>query len=163
MKARSGEVSSAYRTEQEAGRFILATNVVKALNSSETLRAYKGQQSCEGGFRFFKDPLFFADSVFLKYPSRIETMAMLMGLSLLVYSLGQRQLRANLQTNQATVKNNTGKLTDRPTLRWIFQCFQGIHVVIIDGIKQIVNLTDSRVKTLNYFSQYCQKYYILSG
>ena len=149
--------------KKKAGRFILATNVLKDLSPSEILTAYKGQQSCEGGFRFFKDPLFFADSVFLKYPSRIETMAMLMGLSLLVYSIGQKQLRTNLKQNNSGVKNQLGQLTDKPTLRWIFQGFQGIHVVVLNGVKQIVNLTDSRLETLNYFSQYCQKYYILSG
>ena len=95
--------------EKKAGRFILATNVLENLSPSEILTAYKGQKSCEGGFRFFKDPLFFADSVFLKYPSIIETMAMLMGLSLLVYSIGQRQLRANLQQNNIGVKNQLGK------------------------------------------------------
>ncbi len=149
--------------EKKAGRFILATNVLDNLSPSDILIAYKGQQSCEAGFRFFKDSLFFADAVFLKYPSRIETMAMLMGLSLLVYSLGQRQLRANLKQNNTGVKNQLGKLTDQPTLRWIFQGFQGIHVVVLNGVKQIVNLTDSRLETLNYFSQFCQKYYILSG
>ena len=46
---------------------------------SEILTRYKGQQSGETGFRFLKDPLFFADAVFLKNPSRIEAMAMLMG------------------------------------------------------------------------------------
>ncbi len=163
---------------KKAGRFILATNVLKNLSSSEILTAYKGQQSCERGFRFLKDPLFLrtrvlrspqnremsvADSVFLKYPSRIETMAMLMGLSLLVYTIGQRQLRANLKQNQTGVKNQLGKLTEKPTLRWIFQCFQGIHLVVLNGVKHIVNLTDSRVETLNYFSKHCQKYYILSG
>jgi transposase len=50
-------------------------------------------------------------------------MAMLMGLSLLVYTIGQRQLRANLKQNQTGVKNQLGKVTDQPTLRWIFQCF----------------------------------------
>ncbi len=149
--------------EKKAGRFILATNVLDNLSPSDILIAYKGQQSCEAGFRFFKDPLFFADAVFLKYPSRIETMAMLMGLSLLVYSIGQRQLRGNLKQNNTGVKNQLGKLTDQPTLRWIFQGFQGIHVVVFNGVKQIVNLTDSRLETLNYFSQSCQKYYILSG
>ena len=83
--------------KKKAGRFILATNVLKNLSPSDILTAYKGQQSCERGFKFLKDPLFFADSVFLKYPSRVETMAMLMGLSLLVYTIGQRQLRANLK------------------------------------------------------------------
>jgi len=149
--------------KKKAGRFILATNVLENLSPSEILTVYKGQQSCERGFRFLKDPLFFADSVFLKYPSRIETMAMLMGLSLLVYTIGQRQLRANLQQNNKGVKNQLGKVTDKPTLRWIFQCFQGIHLVVLNGVKQIVNLTDSRSETLNYFSKHCQKYYILSG
>jgi transposase len=67
---------------KKAGRFILATNILNNFSPSEILKAYKGQQSCEQGFRFFKEPWFFADSVFLKYPSRIESMAMLMGLSL---------------------------------------------------------------------------------
>ncbi len=90
-------------------------------------------------------------------------MAMLMGLSLLVYTLGQRQLRANLKQHNTGVKNQLGKITDRPTLRWIFQCFQGIHLVILNGVKQIVNLTDARLQILNYFSKDCQKYYFLSG
>ncbi len=148
--------------QKKAGRFIIATNVLDNLTPSEILTRYKGQQSCETGFRFLKNPLFFADAVFLKTPSRIEAMAMLMGLSLLVYTLGQRQLRVNLKQNNVKVKNNTGKLTDNPTLRWIFQCFQGIHVVVSNGVKQIYNLTDSRLKTINNFSEYCRKYYILS-
>ena len=90
-------------------------------------------------------------------------MAMLMGLSLLVYSIGQRQLRNNLKYNNTEVKNNTGTMTNRPTLRWIFQCFQGIHLVILNGVKQIVNLTDSRKHTILNFPKSCQKYYILSG
>ena len=86
--------------KKKAGRFILATNVLENLSSSEILTAYKGQQSCERGFRFLKDPLFFADSVFLKYPSRVETLAMLMGLSLLVYTIGQRQRASESKTEQ---------------------------------------------------------------
>ncbi len=149
--------------KKKAGRFILATNVLENLSPSDILTAYKGQQSCERGFRFLKDPLFFADSVFLKSPSRVETLAMLMGLSLLVYTIGQRQLRANLKQNQTGVENQLGKLTDKPTLRWIFQCFQGVHLVVLNEVKQIVNLTDYRVKIINFFSKHCQKYYILSG
>jgi transposase len=64
-----------------------------------------------------KDPLFLADSVFVKNPRRVETMAMLMGLCLLVYSLGQRSLRGELQRRGERVKNQLGKLTDKPTLR----------------------------------------------
>ncbi len=80
------------------------------------MRKYKEQQAPERGFAFLKDPLFFADSVFLKTPQRIETMTMLMGLCLLVYSLGQRQIRSALQTAKTGIKNQLGKLTHKPTL-----------------------------------------------
>ena len=127
------------------------------------LTAYRGQQAPERGFAFLKGPLFFADSVFLKTSERIETMAMLMGLCLLVYQLGQRQLRLQLKQGQTGVKNQLGKLTDRPTLRWIFQCFQGIHVVFIKGVKQVLNLTNERSVILSFFPEKCQKYYFSSA
>ncbi|MEO1376380.1 MAG: IS1634 family transposase [Cyanobacteria bacterium J06635_10] len=74
---------------QSAGRFILATNVLdeNILSNSEIISEYKAQQSCERGFGFLKDPLFFADSVFLKTPKRIEALAMIMALCLLVILL----------------------------------------------------------------------------
>jgi transposase len=148
-----------------AGRFIIATNKLKNtfFTSDDILAKYKEQQAPERGFAFLKDPLFFADSVFLKNSQRVETMAMLMGLCLLVYSIGQRQIRQGLQTAKTGIKNQLGKLTQRPTLRWIFQCFQGIHLVNFQGIKQISNLSNERQFTLKFFSESIQKYYILSG
>ncbi len=151
--------------ERRAGRFILATNRLDKdkFSADEIIIKYKEQQSAERGFRFLKDPLFFADSVFLKSAKRIETMGMLMGLCLMVYSLGQREVRRVLREKEKGIKNQLGKLTERPTLRWIFQCFQGIHLVIIKGIKQIVNVTKERELILNYFPISSQNYYILSG
>lgn len=50
------------------GKFIVATNELdsKKLSDEEALKAYKEQQHAERGFRFLKDPFFFADSMFLK-------------------------------------------------------------------------------------------------
>ncbi len=151
--------------KKRAGRLIIATNRLDsaAFNADEMLKKYKEQQHVERGFAFLKDPLFFADSVFLKSPRRIETMAMLMGLCLMVYSLGQREVRRQLFTAQTRIPNQLGKLTNRPTLRWIFQCFQGIHLLVHQGIKQVVNLTEERLLTLKFFPLPCQQYYILSG
>mgnify|MGYP000061182478 CR=1 FL=1 len=87
------------------------------------MRIYKGQQSTEIGFRFIKDPLFLADSLFVKNPERVEKMMMLMALCLLVYNLGQRQLRISLKTQKATVENQLNKPTESPTLPWIFQSY----------------------------------------
>jgi transposase len=151
--------------KRRAGRFIIATNKLdnNSFRADDILKKYKEQQAPERGFAFLKDPLFFADSVFLKNPQRVETMAMLMGLCLLVYSLGQRQIRKGLQTAKTGIKNQLGKLTERPTLRWIFQCFQGIHVVKFQEVQQISNLSNERQFTLKFFPLSCQKYYILSG
>ncbi len=148
----------------QAGRFILATNLVDddKLKPEEIITNYKNQQSCERGFRFMKDPLFFADSFFVENPERIETMLFLMSLCLLVYNLGQRELRNNLKRAKIGIKNQLGKLTNSPTLRWVFQCFQGIHLLTLNGINQIVNLTEERHSILNFLPSSCRKYYLLT-
>ncbi len=149
---------------KQAGRFILATNLVdeNKLEPEEILKNYKNQQSCERGFRFLKDPLFFADSLFVENPERIETMLFLMSLCLLVYNLGQRELRSSLKRIKIGIKNQLGKLTISPTLRWVFQCFQGIHLLILNGVSQIINFTSERHFILNCLPPSCQKYYLLS-
>jgi transposase len=158
------EVVNTHR--QRAGRFILATNLVDGndsefLSDEQLLQAYKGQQGNERGFRFLKDPLFFASSVFLKAPERIMALAMVMGLCLLVYNLGQRQLRQALKTNHQSLPNQLGQDTQKPTLRWVFQCFMAIHYVVLNGTQQIVNLRDKPRHILQFLGAACQKYYLL--
>jgi transposase len=146
-----------------AGRFILATNVldINQLSYDEMIAKYKQQQSCERGFAFLKDPLFFTDSIFLKSPERIEALALVMGLCLLVYSLGQRYLRSQLRQANSTLKNQLGQPTLSPSLRWIFQCFQSVHFLQVATIKQISNLTQERLDILKFFPASCRAYYLL--
>jgi transposase len=89
-------------------------------------------------------------------------LAFIMALSLLVYSLGQRKLRRALQQAHASVPNQKGKTTNRTTLRWIFQCFQSIYLVLIDGVKTLIKLTKSQLLILKFLGSHCQKYYCLS-
>lgn len=150
--------------KQRAGRFILATNVLDAhqLSNDDLLTEYKAQQSTERGFRFLKDPLFFTSSVFLNSPERVAALAMVMGLCLLVYSLGQRALRQALNQAKQTIHNQLGKPTASPTMRWVFQCFMSIHLVTISGLKHIANLTDERRWILQFLGAPCRKYYLLN-
>jgi len=85
------------------GRFIVATNELDSdeLSDEEALRAYKEQQYAERGFRFLKDPFFFADSMFLKNESRIVAMVMIMGLALMIHSLAERKLRETPEKKDA--------------------------------------------------------------
>ena len=146
-----------------AGRFIIATNVLDSqeLSNDSMLSEYKAQQSCERGFGFLKDPLFFADSIFLKSPERIESLGMIMGLCLLVYTLAQRQIRNALKESKSTIKNQLGKATNRPTLRWIFQCFQCIHLVTINQEEYISNWNQDRDFVLRLLPDDCLRYYQL--
>jgi transposase len=116
------DASAVAKATKAGGRFLLATNVleVSELNPDEMIVKYKEHQSAERGFGFLKDPLFFTDSVFLMSPERIESLTLVMGLCLLIYTLGQRLLRQNLQLTNKTVKNQLTTGTNRPTLRWIF-------------------------------------------
>ncbi|QEI41222.1 hypothetical protein BMF77_01806 [Dolichospermum sp. UHCC 0315A] len=147
-----------------AGRFIIATNVLDSqeLSNDSMLSEYKAQQSCERGFGFLKDPLFFADSIFLKSPERIESLGMIMGLCLLVYTLAQRHIRNALLESKSTIKNQLGKATNRPTLRWIFQCFQCIHLVTLNQEKHISNWNKDRDFILSLLPDDCLRYYQLS-
>ena len=58
--------------------------------------------SAEIGFCFLKDPLFFADSLFLKKPERI------MGRALLIYALAERQLRMELGKSNEYIPDQKG-------------------------------------------------------
>ncbi|WP_375327818.1 IS1634 family transposase [Microcystis sp. BLCC-F210] len=146
-----------------AGRFIIATNVLDSqeLSDDSMLREYKAQQSCERGFGFLKDPLFFADSIFLKSPERIESMGMIMGLCLLVYTLAQRQIRNALKESKSTIKNQLGKATNSPSLRWIFQCFHCIHLITLNQEEHISNWNKDRDFILRLLPDDCLRYYQL--
>ena len=136
--------------------FVLATNVTESELDNETvLQRYKSQSSVERGFRFLKDPLFFVSSLFLKKPSRIDALLMIMLLSLLVYSIAQRRMRATMKRQKATVPSQINQPNPSPTLRWMFQCFEGINLVqtsekydysaiVLDG------MDDLRLKVTSY-------------
>jgi transposase len=113
--------------------FILATNVLdeQKLPPEQVRLTYKDQGGAERGFRFLKDPLFLASSVFVKKPERVMALSFIMVLCLFVYRLAEHLLRRQLTASSQTVPNQVNKPTDRPTMRWIFQCFEGIDLLHI--------------------------------
>jgi len=113
--------------------FIVATNILDAqrLSDEQVIWTYKEQGGVERGFRFLKDPLFLASSVFVKKPERVIALSFVMVLCLLVYRLAEHLLRRQLVATQQTVPNQVNKPTNRPTMRWMFQCFEGIDLLHI--------------------------------
>lgn len=131
------------------GRFILGTNQLDDLevDARSLLRTYKEQQNVEQGFRFIKDPQFHLNGIFLEKPERINSLMMIMTLCLMVYNVGQYEIRETLKEQGETVKNQVGKATNTPTLRWLFQQMAGVYSVSIDGSRSCISgLTEEKRK-----------------
>ena len=122
------------RIEQEAFRkacWIIGTKILETAELSDLAltTTYKEQGGLERGFRFLKDPLFLASSIFVKKPERIMALSLIMVLCLLVYCLAEFRLRARLAETAQTIPDQVQKPTTRPTMRWVFQCFEGIELL----------------------------------
>lgn len=59
----------------------------------------------------------------------IVALSLVMVLCLLVYRLAEHRLREQLAATGQTVPSQVKKPTNRPTLRWIFQCFEGVDLL----------------------------------
>jgi len=143
----SARVSLFEQQVERASRFILATNDVTAahLSDTELLQAYKNQSKVERGFRFLKDPMFLASTLFLKKTERIMALLMVMTLCLLVYAALEHRIRTTLVQHDTNVPDQKGKPTKRPTARWVFELFLDVHLLFIttqDVQVLVMNLKD---------------------
>jgi len=110
--------------------FILATNELDegALSPQVLLAGYTGQKHAERGFRFLKDPLFLASSLYLKKPQRIMALLMVKTVCLLVYAALEYRMRMALKAHQATFPNQKGNRSKTPrrdgssNTLWGFTC-----------------------------------------
>ena len=163
------DAEAIHRQTQHKGCFVLGTNIEASdLSDVEVIAAYKAQSQVEGGFRFLKAPLFFVSSLFVKKPSRIQGLLMVMTLALLVYSVAQRRLRQALVRQKESLPNQINQPTQRPTLRWVFQLLEGIHRVRVSVHGQIHDLIEGlnkvQINILRLFGQdVCQIYQISLG
>jgi transposase len=122
------------RERDLAGCFVMITNVPAAgdtsLDSAGVLRTYKGQYSIESDFAFLKDPLIVND-LFLKTPSRIDALGMILIIALMVWRIIERSMRLYLKQTQSTVSGWDNKPTSKPTSYMLTKVFYGIQVMLL--------------------------------
>ena len=145
------DLNLCFEAEQTKGLFILGTNdLSENLSMQFLLDEYKSQQAVERGFRFLKSPDFLTSSLFLKKPERIEALLMIMTCSLMVYAGIEHLIRQRLAEQDSYFPDMKKKPTQLPTARWVFFCFQGISVLIIDKTTEVVtNIIDRHKIILN--------------
>jgi transposase len=152
------------------GTFILATNELHEarLPTEEMRLASKGHGGGpERGVRFRKDPWCCADRLFLKRPQRMMALGMVMGVALLVSALAEHTVRTTRQAQGESVPNQAGKPTQRPTMRRIFQRFEGMDLLVIntpEGVQQqVLNLKPVHRPILRLLGPNVEKCYLDSS
>jgi hypothetical protein len=123
------EVEGLPNSEEDNGWTVLATTVsTEACTDAEVLQAYQEQNtSVEPGFRWIKNPAAISP-VWLEKPERIAALAMLTVVSLLVYTVIQRQVRLYLRTHDQQLPGNKGE-TATPTAAVVLALFAQVALV----------------------------------
>lgn len=134
---------------KQLGFFIIATNDLdEEMTMEKMLSTYKAQQSVEKGFRFLKSPDFLTNSIFIKKPERIEALLMVMTSCLMVYASLEHLIRKNLKEKDLYFPDQKKKPYQNPTARWVFQCFQGVTVLHLEGQPPIIVNWQSRQQVI---------------
>jgi len=142
------ENSTGVQRERElAGCFVLITNVPMtgeaSMDSAGILRTYKGQYSIESDFAFLKDPLIVND-LFLKTPSRIDALGMILIIALIVWRIMERSMRLYLEQTQTLVPGWDNKPTSKPTSYMMTTVFYNIQTVLLNGERYFLKPPNDR-------------------
>lgn len=154
-------LASRHDALQQLGLFIIATNDVSDdLDMANLLSSYKAQQNVEKGFRFLKSPDFLTSAIYLKKPERIEALLMVMTCCLMVYAGLEHQIRKTLVEKGCYFPDMKYKPAQRPTARWVFQCFEGIAVIYLpDKTVFVANLQTRNQTIIDCLGEKYQKIY----
>ena len=134
------EETAIARAQRTDGLFPLTDNT--DLDPVDVLRTYKHQPYLEKRFSTKKSVLEVAP-VFLKTPRRIEAMLCLYFIALMLLSLIERRIRAQMheQHIERLPLRPAGMHTKKPTWRTIMDSFHGVHLATIERSGQVVQTT----------------------
>jgi len=129
------------RLRELAGCFVLLSNVPiegdGAMDGAGLLTIYKGQYGVESDFAFLKDPLIVND-IFLKSPSRIDALGMVLIIALMVWRLMERSMRTYLKNTGTVLPGWAGRATDKPTAFMMTTVMAGIMVARVGNRRYLL-------------------------
>jgi transposase len=138
--AMSPQTERIARLEEEAGCFVLLTNVPTTGDLAHSARAlltvYKDQHGTEQNYGFLKDPVI-VNSLFLKKPERLEALGLILLLALLLWRLMERAMRTYVDTTSTRLPGWDKKATERPTAFMMITKFVGVIVVKLGDHRQL--------------------------
>ena len=98
--------------------------------------------------------------VSLKKECQIMALITIMAMALLVYALAEERLREALAALKQGLPDQLGRMTNRPTLRWIFQLLENIHWQPHDQDPAgMITLTEDQLRVISFFPPGVRQYY----
>jgi len=121
--------SAVKRARERNNCFVLITNDL-LMEPPGVLREYKDQSGVETSFKFLKDPTYL-DAIYLKKESRIEALAYVLLLALLIHRILQRRVRKALETEGSHMVVAGGVKTTAPTGNRVLELLAPYHVACV--------------------------------
>ena len=126
----------------EAGCFVLICNLSSKKDRGQwtpasLLALYKNQSGIEQNFGFLKDPVI-VNSIFLKKPTRIEVLGLVLLIALLIWRLMERCMRRYLDETAGEITGWKNRPTKRPTSFMMTTKFLSILVARAGRERQLV-------------------------
>ncbi len=133
--------------------FVLCSNDT-AITAEEILKEYKTQDSVEKKFQQLKSP-HFVNALYLKTPERIEAMAYMILISIMVLSVAEHVVRRGLKKDNDKIIGPGKIKMSHPTLVAIFSIFINVRIRVVQIGKRterefVRPLNDSILKVLKY-------------
>jgi transposase len=128
------ETDAVTNLKKQSGCFVLLCNVPmdgqKGYSSYDILRTYKDQYGIEQNFGFIKNtPI--VNSIFLKKAERIEVLALVLILSLLIWRLIEYNMRRYAREENKDLPGWNKRRTDKPTSYMLLISFKYLMILKI--------------------------------
>ena len=118
------------REKERLSCFVLITNIIDASKTgADILTEYKNQSSIELQFKTIKDPKF-VGAMYLKRPERVEALAYVVLMAVLIKNLLERRVRRALKSEKEPLVLPGNKKTFEPTGDKILEIFSNIDIIV---------------------------------
>lgn len=119
------------RTKERLSCFVLITNLEQSYIAHEVLKQYKSQNNVETSFKFLKDPLF-VGPIFLKKPERVEALAYVLLMAMLIFNLLERRVREAMKSETEPLLIPGKVKTFTPTAKKILESMERVMTMTTD-------------------------------
>jgi transposase len=111
--------------------FVLITNLDEEYTAGHILKEYKAQNTVETSFKFLKDPLF-VGPIYLKKPGRVEALAYVLLIALLIFGILERRVREAMKHETEPLIIPGKVKTFSPTRKKILEAVETVLVMTTD-------------------------------